>query len=169
MLGCPGDPKLTVLDLSQYSGGQDLTLLLIRSFLEWEKRHRFQLVDDVVNALHKAVTGYDGVPTGPGPSQILDAGSSPGSDKLVGLYLQLCNFKAVLSAWRAQLAGFRRHAREVDASDAKPNESLEEYVETLLNEYDMAINKCEMSLQGTSLAFSVVCISLRRMYPRVLF
>lgn len=158
-LGSPEEAENTVFNLKQYSGDHDLTFLLIRSFLEWEKRHRFKQVDKVVDALQKAVIGYESMPTGPGTSQPLYANSPRGSDNLIGLYMQLCNLKAILSAWRTQLAGFRRHARELDAGNAESMESPEDYVESLINKYDMEINKCEMSLQGTSLAFQVVCIS----------
>ncbi|KAG7294472.1 hypothetical protein NEMBOFW57_004545 [Staphylotrichum longicolle] len=161
-LGSPEEAENTVFNLKQYSGDHDLTFLLIRSFLEWEKERRFKQVDKVVDALQKAVVGYENMPTGPGTSQPLYANGPRGSDNLIGLYMQLCNLKALLSAWRTQLAGFRGHARKLDAGNAESMESPEDYVESLINKYDMEINKCEMSLQGTSLAFQVITARLSR-------
>jgi len=157
MLGCHRDIEHE-LDREQIAD-IDVVSVLIRTFLESEKAHRFLQVDQVVEALQKAVVSYNGGLVDPGSSETLITVTSTGSDKLIKLYLQLCNVKAIITAWRTQLVGFRRHAAELGTDNAESGESMGEYVDSLISEYDMEINKCEMSLHGTSLVFQVVRIS----------
>lgn len=72
---------------------------------------------------------------------------------LIGLYIGVCGLKNQLTAWKSQIVGFQKWVSELGTrEDIGPGE----YLQRLVDEYEVKINKCDLVLQGASWAFQMV-------------
>ncbi|GKT78207.1 protein kinase [Colletotrichum tofieldiae] len=76
---------------------------------------------------------------------------------LIRLYLDVCTLKNALTAWNSQIRAFRDEV-EHDEFGAASQIDIDprEYLRRLMDEYDVKIDKCDLVLQGASLAFQMV-------------
>lgn len=152
---------------------------LIKAFLYVERKRRFREVNDKITAFQAILQNYGRLPVGQDRSVKADhhrmmPGRDAGSRKnlknesmrrtmrnpedpktLIRLYLDVCTLKNALSAWRAQLEDFKTHAG-ADFDDTNADIDPVEYMQRLIDEYKVKINKCDLVLQGASLAFQMV-------------
>ncbi|KZL81695.1 hypothetical protein CI238_08566 [Colletotrichum incanum] len=76
---------------------------------------------------------------------------------LIRLYLDVCTLKNALTAWNSQLRAFRDEVEHGEFGAASQIDiDPREYLRRLMDEYDVKIDKCDLVLQGASLAFQMV-------------
>lgn len=135
---------------------------LIKAFLRVERRRRFREVDRNIVRFQDILQDYGSLPLGADAvSEVKNGGGGNMEDpkNLIELYLGICTLKNRLMAWNTQIKRLKSHAGEFSSfttgrSDINP----EVYLECMMDEFDVKINKCDMALQGASLAFQRVIV-----------
>lgn len=132
---------------------------LIKGFLRVERGHRFKEVDRKIVHFQNILQNYGRLPFGADSSkqpQELD-GNKDDPKNLIGLYLEVYVLKIRLMAWTSQITGLKKYSSEFTSFTPSQHDiDPEEYLQRLVDEYEVKINKCEMVLQGASLAFQMV-------------
>lgn len=131
---------------------------LIKAFLSVERGHRFTEVNCKIVQFQNILQNYGHLPLGAeAAGQVQDEGSEQDPKNLIGLYLDICTLKNRLMAWNMQIVGFKKFASDfISFTTGRPDIDPEEYLQRMVDEYDIKINKCDMVLQGASLAFQMV-------------
>jgi hypothetical protein len=170
MLGCsPADIATAERKLASSRTSARSPFTLIKTFLELERKHRFEEVDAKITRFQDTVQNYPRLPIGTGvhdSSSQASGGNAQDPENLIGLYLEVCHLKNNLSAWKVQVEGFVRHAGDFPAeleTDIDPRE----YLERLAALYAIKINKCDLVLQCTSLTFQMETAHLARLDSRL--
>lgn len=131
---------------------------LIKAFLHVERKRRFKEVNHKIYQFQSILQNYGRLPIG---EEDRDQGNGGGNAQdpknLIGLYIGVCTLKNQLTAWRTQIAEFKSYASDFAVpSGEQADIDPEEYLQRLVDEYDVKINKCDLVLQGASLAFQMV-------------
>jgi hypothetical protein len=133
---------------------------LMKAFLGIERGHRFKEVDRKIANFEDILQNYGRLPFGAdGSGQPQDGGEGSEEDpkNLIGLYLEIYTLKIRLMAWSTQIAGLKKYTSDfLSLTAGRPDIDPEEYLQRMVDEYEVKINKCEMVLQGASLAFQMV-------------
>jgi hypothetical protein len=133
---------------------------LIKVFLGIERSHRFTEVNRKIVNFQNILQNYGRLPFGSdGSGQPQDSGKGSEEDpkNLIGLYLEIYTLKIRLMAWSTQIAGLKKYTSDfLSLTTGRPDIDPEEYLQRMMDEYEVKINKCEMVLQGASLAFQMV-------------
>lgn len=134
---------------------------LIMAFLEVEKEKRFTEVRKAVREMQDVIHGLASEPVGDHPS------ARRSLNKTVNLYFVVHHLRTNgLVAWRDQLkllrerflAGpvGRREEGGQGGNDDDDAAMMVEYLDQLIARYDHRIGRCDMVLQGASLAYQMV-------------
>jgi hypothetical protein len=124
----------------------------IKVFLELERERRFAEVDTKTQDFERVIENYN--------TEIVPKSGGPRPRDMIDLYLETTHVKNGLVAWKTQLASFKRLAEEFRATEGEIEDiDPGEYLQSLVDEYDSRINKCEMVLQGSSLTFQMVMLA----------
>ena len=157
-LGCtPDDRTLIASKLGDAKQSIFSPFTVIKVFLELERWRRFLEVDEKVTLFQNTVQNYGHLPLEADGDEGSYIANAQDPKNLIGLYLRVCHLKNGLVAWRAQLARLAEFADEFKAMVVSDSEiDPQDYLQRLIDEYDMKINKCDLVLQGTSLTFQMV-------------
>jgi len=115
---------------------------LIKAFLKIERDLRFEELDDKISNFVNILKNYGSEDSEATPKSMID------------LYLEMGTLKLRLMTWSAQIADLKTHVD--DFAEVKTDIDPDEYLRRLVQEYEVKINKCEIVLQGASLAFQMV-------------
>ncbi|KXX75724.1 hypothetical protein MMYC01_207797 [Madurella mycetomatis] len=125
---------------------------LIMAFLEVEKDKRFKEVRTAVREMQTVIHDLANEPMGETPS------ARRNLNKTVDLYFVVHHLRTDgLVAWRDQL----KMLRERFAASGS-DEEMVEYLDQLVARYDHRIGRCDMVLQGASLAYQMETTQLTR-------
>lgn len=132
---------------------------LIKGFLRIERGHRFKEVDRKIVHFQNTLQNYGRLPFG--ADGLKEPQKQEGNDEdpknLIGLYLEVYALKIRLTAWTSQIMGLKKFGSEFSSFTTSHLEiDPGEYLQRMVDEYEVKINKCEMVLQGASLAFQMV-------------
>jgi hypothetical protein len=131
---------------------------LIKAFLHVERKRRFKEVNNKIAKFQSILQNYGRLPVGEEEKDQDNSGDNAQDPKnLIGLYISVCTLKNQLTAWKTQIASFQAHASDFAVPvGEQPDIDPEEYLQRLVDEYEVKINKCDLVLQGASLAFQMV-------------
>lgn len=132
---------------------------LIKAFLHVERQRRFKEVNHKIAMFQSILQNYGRLPVGEEDSgQTSKGGNSQDPKDLIGMYISVCTLKNQLTAWRTQIVGLKGFVGDFEGPVGEQVDiDPAEYLQRLVDEYELKIDKCDMVLQGASLAFQMVC------------
>ncbi|KAH0443077.1 hypothetical protein CcaCcLH18_01190 [Colletotrichum camelliae] len=158
---------------------------LIKAFLCVEKSRRWKEVNRKIAEFQSILQNYGRIPIDYERSVASDAegrvprrasagtrsrkdANSADPKNLIGLYIEVCTLKNSLAAWASQLKFFSENIEDDEFGSASLSDiSPREYLRCLMEEYSLKINKCDLVLQGASLAFQMETAHLSRVDTQI--
>ncbi|KAK4180447.1 hypothetical protein QBC36DRAFT_307221 [Triangularia setosa] len=143
VFGCSGGDALEYRQrLARFPKTISSPITIIKVFLQFERDRRFQEVEKRI--IEGCLRQEDG-------------SCGRGSEDFVSLYLDVTHLNNNLPTWLVQLERFiKSSATDFKVPHGEENDiDAETFLRTMADEYQIKINKCDMVLQGASLAFQM--------------